>query len=95
MNTPDQINAVWVFNGNGGRFPAAVFTTKELAEEWIDSNGVTGVLTQYPLDISAYDWCIAKGFFEPKTEEQKQPKFIQRFSSASQEHYHYESDGEK
>jgi hypothetical protein len=94
MNTPDQINSVWVFNGNGGRFPAAVFTTKELGEEWINSTGVHGILTQYPLDISAYDWCVAKGFFEPATEEQKQPTFIQQFSSAYQDHYHYEIEEE-
>ena len=28
------MNSVWVFNG-GGDFPAAVFTTRELAEAWI------------------------------------------------------------
>jgi len=91
MSTSNQINAVWVFSGNGGSFPAAVFSTKHLAEEWIRSTGVSGTLTEHPLNISAYEWSITNGSFTPRREDQKQPKFIQQFSSASQDHYHYES----
>jgi hypothetical protein len=36
---------------------------------------------------------VAAGHFAPARDEQRAPEFIQRFSSASQEHYHYE-DGE-
>jgi hypothetical protein len=85
---------VWVFNGIGGNFPAAVFSTKELAEAWIHANSLQGTLTEYPLDISSYDWCVNKGFFKPKNEEQRRPAFIQTFSSAYQDHYHYENDEE-
>jgi hypothetical protein len=82
---------VWVFCGQSSRFPSAIFLSKELAEAWITSNSLSGVLTAYPVDISVYDWAIAKGFFIPKKEEHQQPAFIQKFSSASQEHYHYEN----
>lgn len=39
------MESVWVFNG-GGTFPAAVFTTRELAEAWIARHKVSGVLTK-------------------------------------------------
>ncbi len=81
---------VWVFNG-GGRFPAAVFTTREKAEAWITANRIGGTLTKYPLDVSVYDWAQSGGYFVPKRDDQRTPQFIGQFSSASQEHYHYDS----
>jgi hypothetical protein len=39
------------------------FTVKELAERWIGDHGLTGMLTEYPLDMGVYDWAVAKGFF--------------------------------
>ncbi len=88
------MNSVWIFNGSGRKFPnfpSAVFSTVELAEVWITKNSCNGVLTQYPLDRSVYDWAIDSGQFRPKNVEQQMPKFIESFSSASQEHYHYEN----
>ena len=87
-------NQVWAFNGNRNHFPSAVFTDRQLAEEWIKENHLTGTLTAYPLDISIYDWTIAKGYFSVKKEEQKTSNFIANFSSAYQEHYHYGDDEE-
>jgi hypothetical protein len=87
-------NQVWVFNGNRNHFPSAVFTDRQLAEEWIKENHLTGTLTAYPLDVSIYDWTIAKGYFSVKKEEHKTSKFIANFSSAYQEHYHYGEDEE-
>jgi purine nucleoside permease len=91
-NTPQvqQPARVWVFNGGGG-FPSGVFTTRELAEQWIERNHLTGTLTAYPLDMGVYDWTVASGYFRPKRDDQKTPHFIARFSSAAQEHYHYEN----
>ena len=80
---------VWVFNG-GGQFPAAVFTTREKAEVWISANRIEGTLTRYPLDVSVFDWAMACGFFKPMRGDQRTPQFIGQFSSASQEHYHYQ-----
>jgi hypothetical protein len=86
-----DVEAVWVFNG-GGTFPAAVFSTRERAEVWIAERRLSGTLTKYPVDISAYDWAVAANAFRPVRPDQSEPRFIGRFSSASQEHYHY-TDG--
>ena len=81
---------IWVFNGNNSNFPSGVFSTKEIADAWIEKYQLSGVLTKYPVDEGVYDWAIAKGTFKIKRDDQTQPKFIQSFSSAYQEHYHYE-----
>lgn len=78
---------VWVFNAEGSRFPGGVFSTRELAEEWVAKHALSGVLTAYPVDSGVYEWAIAGGFF--KAEKQVDPPFIGRFSSAHQEHHHY------
>lgn len=80
---------VWVFCGNSSRFPSAIFTVRENAEAWIKSNKLTGVLTCYPLNISVYEWAIEEEYFVPKKAHESTPQFMQNFSSASQEHYHY------
>jgi hypothetical protein len=88
-----QVSSVWLFNGYGIRypnFPSAAFLTRYRAEEWIKIHAVSGTLTEYPLDVGVYEWAILKGFFKPTKEKQTTPAFIETFSSASQEHYHYE-----
>ncbi|QEY26178.1 DUF7710 domain-containing protein [Neisseria zalophi] len=72
---------VWVFQGSKASFPSAIFSSKEKAICWIKKHKVSGMLSKYPLDISIYDWTITKGFFKPKRDDQKTPKFIQNFSS--------------
>jgi hypothetical protein len=81
---------IWVFNGNNSKFPSGVFSKKEIAEIWIKKYQLSGVLTQYPLDEGVYNWAISNGSFSVKKDEEKKPEFIQRFSSGSQDHYHYE-----
>jgi hypothetical protein len=83
------MNDVWVFNGEGGTFPAGVFASKKDAEAWIKANKLSGCLTKYPVGASVYDWAIAEGHWAPKPEHHRRPQFIQRFSSAYLEHYHY------
>lgn len=82
--------SVWVFVGAKAGLPAAVFSSKENGEKWIAENGVSGSLSEYPLDISIYDWVQEADFFEPKRDDQRTPRFIERFTSASQPHHHYE-----
>jgi hypothetical protein len=84
---------VWVFNGEGSRFPSAVFASKEDAERWIAASGVSGVLTAYPLGESAYDWAVRKGYFSPKRDAQRTAAFVQKFTSASQEHENFARGG--
>jgi hypothetical protein len=85
------MDTLWIFNGPGAQFPSGAFTSRQKAEEWIQQHRLSGALTAYPIDIGVYDWAIATGHFVPKRDDQRGPEFIQRFSSASQEHYHYEN----
>lgn len=81
---------VWVFSGEGAQFPAAVFSSQDAAQAWISEHGLTGVLTQYPVDHSALDWAMQEGWFKPKAEKLARAEFVQRFTSASQPHVHFE-----
>ena len=81
---------VWVFNGETGLFPSAVFSERKLAEDWIREQKLSGTLTAYPVDISAYQWCLDNNYFKPTKESHSSPEFVANFSSASQEHYHYD-----
>ena len=82
---------IWIFQGAGSQFSSGVFETVEQAETSIHKYKLSGVLTQYPIGITIYDWAINNKLFTPKKEEHSQSNFIQKFSSASQEHYHYEN----
>lgn len=85
------MHCVWVFNGAGGHFPSAIFEEKSAAEDWISERRLTGVLTKYPVGVSVYQWALESGVFEVKREKESSPEFIQTFSSAAQEHMHYEN----
>lgn len=87
-----MIDEVWVFHGAGGKFTSGVFSSKEVAESWIMSRGLEGVLTKYPIDVGVYEWAINNHYFSPQKMEHSTPAFIQKFTSASMEHYHYEND---
>ena len=80
----------WLFHGIGGSFASGVFETKDLAEEWIKENSLYGTLTKYPVNKGIYNQAIEKGYFTITKEYQVEGGFIQKFTSASQEHYHYE-----
>ena len=84
-----EIQSVWVFNGARSNFPSGVFRKREPAETWIEANGLTGTLTKYPLDVGVYDWAIEVGLFKPKKPHETTTEFIQCFTTASQEHFHY------
>ena len=84
------VQTIWVFTGPRAHFPSGVFTTLETAELWIQRHGLTGTLTQYPVDEGAYDWAIRENLFEASKPEHRSAGFISRFSAANQEHYHYE-----
>lgn len=81
---------IYVFIGKQAIFPTGVFLSREKAEELISRHSLTGILSVYPTDMLLYDWAIEKEYFEVKKDYQKSPKFIEQFSCASAEHYHYE-----
>ncbi|QRK06571.1 hypothetical protein JQX13_41870 [Archangium violaceum] len=47
--------AVWLFTGQGAAQPTAVFSRKQLADEWLARTKYSGTLVAYPLDESRYD----------------------------------------
>lgn len=83
--------SIFVFMGESARFPAGAFMDFEIAKEWIEKYALNGVLTKMPIDIGIYDWAISMEYFEPKKEHQEEAKFIQKFSSASLDHWHFEN----
>ena len=85
---------VWIFNGSRSAFPSAVFQSKDAAVAWIKEDRLSGTLTQYPVDVPVYDWAIEHGYFKPRRPYQQSPDFIGTFSSASQNHLHFE-DGQE
>ncbi|WP_223649392.1 DUF7710 domain-containing protein [Hymenobacter psoromatis] len=86
------MNEVWVFHGAGGRFTSSVFASQAQAEEFIQRYRLTGCLTKYPVGISVYDWAVKEQLFEHKKPAHYEAGFIQRFTTASQEHYYYDPD---
>jgi hypothetical protein len=64
------------------------------AGPWIARHKLTGVLTAYPLDVGCLDWAVENGRtgMSPDKLAQKlnDPSFVGSFSTAAQEHFHYE-----
>jgi len=85
---------IWVFTGSG-RIPGGIFTNIERAETWIRRHGLTGVLTACPVDEGCFDWAIRCNVTNLNPEKlaarQFDAEFIGSFSTASQEHFHYEN----
>ena len=87
---------VWVFNGEGGQFPGGVFSTRERAEAWVRARRLSGVLTAYPLDEGCFDWALRAGAVTGRARERGgDAAFVGSFSSAVQEHYHYEDGADQ
>ena len=89
MNTAGM--GVWVFNGDNSNFPSGVFSSQEKAEETIAKHKLSGILTEYGMDVLVYDWAIDNEHFKPKRDDQRTATFMQTFTSASQKHFHYEN----
>ncbi|MEP2653418.1 MAG: hypothetical protein ABJH06_15660 [Paraglaciecola sp.] len=89
------MKSVWVFNKNNANFSGGVFNELVLAEIWIKDNLLSGIFTKYPLNQGVFDWAVENNMHSIKqeklAEKRKQPNFIGGFTSASQEHYHYEN----
>ena len=85
------IRTVWVFNGPRSMFPSGVFSSREVAEEWIRTNALTGTLTQYPVDRGMYDYAIAAKTFTPSKADHSTSDFIGKFSGGGITHFHYEN----
>jgi hypothetical protein len=69
-----------------------VFSSRERAERWLGEKGLTGMLTEYPLDVGVYDWAVAEGLFRPSKPAHTSTAFIAGFTTAHQGHVHF-TDG--
>ena len=87
------MTTIWCFNGNS-RFPGGVFDDLEIARTWIERNKLSGVLTGYPLNAGVFDWALEQGLLSPALKlkaERNGPDFVGTFTSASQQHFHFEA----
>ena len=78
---------VYIFHGLSARFAASVYESLEQADFDIKLKEMSGLLTIYPLNETVYDYCVRAKLFEEK--ENVSSKFVQSFTSAYLEHYHY------
>lgn len=78
---------IYVFNRAGDTMASAVFTNKPRALKYIKKLKLSGCLTVYHLNYSAYDWASEKGLTYDYGEDNA--RYIANFSHAAQEHYHF------
>jgi hypothetical protein len=81
--------SVWIFRGDGANWPSGVFSSEEMAERWIAEHRLTGMITEYPVDVGVYEWAVASGRFRPSKPQHSSSGFIGGFTTAAQEHGHY------
>jgi len=81
---------VYIFHGSRARFAAAVYENIEQATNDIRRHRLSGVLTWYPVGKTVYEYAVENGYFLNKPDADG--VFIQSFTSASLDHYHF-NDG--
>lgn len=87
-----QLEYIWIIQNSENSNLIACFLNKNDAEKYIQDNHIKCMLTQYPVNISVYDWVISNDYWTPKIEPQKSAAFKANFSSAYLEHDHYNQD---
>ena len=76
--------------GEGARMPSGLFSAQTSAEVWILHNRLTGVLTEFPVDIGVLDWAIRFAEFDPPVEKRASPAYVGRFTSGAVTHFRFE-----
>lgn len=95
MSNSFEEEAAWVFMGNR-RYPgfaSGVFLSQERAEQWVAHGRLSGTLTYYPIDVSAYEWAVQRRHFRPKKQEHSQIEFIENFACGWWHDHYYEGRG--
>lgn len=86
--------SIWVFHAAGARFSGGVFDDLSIAKAWILQNRLTGVLTAYPLNEGCFEWAVRMKCVGMKAEKldvkKTDPGFVGGFTTAAQEHFHFE-----
>jgi hypothetical protein len=81
---------IYVFSGDRGTFPGGVFNSFALAEEWILRHRLSGLLTEYPVNVGVFDWAVSTGRIRRPQGAGFTADTIAGFSSYL-EHWHYEN----
>ena len=84
-------DTVWVFHGEGARFAAGVFRTADQGLAWALRNGVSGLLTEYPVGDGCYDIAVRDGHFHPSKHHHGTTEHIAGFSPGWTRHVHIEN----
>jgi hypothetical protein len=71
---------VWIFHGERARFASGVFPNAAAALEWVAQHRLTGVITEYPVGVGAYDAAVREDRFRTSREHHGTPDHIAGFS---------------
>jgi len=88
-NKNENHEFVYIFHGEGAKFAASIYSDLASAKRDLYRLKLTGILTIYPVGKTIFDYVVEEGLFSPK--DDKTSKYIQCFSSAYLEHYHFEN----
>jgi hypothetical protein len=80
---------VWVFMGERGAYPMAIWSSLDEAHKYIHDELLSGSLTRYEVDVPVYQWAINSGKFKPTKDQHRSLKFRQTFNNQYQEHYNF------
>lgn len=80
---------IFVFHGTDAKFASGVYESLEDAKRSIAAHKMSGILTSDPVNETVYDYAVRNEFFQPKPTQSE--SFVQKFTSASQEHYHFQN----
>ena len=81
---------VWVFHGDDSRFASAVFESETDAAAWVARYGLSGVLTEYPVNDGCYDIAVREGHFRPTRSHHGTAEHIAAFSAGWALRVHFE-----
>ena len=83
----DDGRFIFVFHGAEAKFASGVYDSFEDAKRSISTHKMSGNLTRYSVNETAYDYAVRNDLFQPKPTQSE--SFVQNFTSDSQEHYHF------
>jgi hypothetical protein len=77
---PQPTPTVWIFHGEHARFASGVFPSAAAALEWVAQHHLTGIVTEYPVGVGAYDAAVREGRFRASRARHGTPDHIAGFS---------------
>ena len=86
--TESVLESVWVFHGKEHGSRAECSLPRTTAWNGVERHRLTGILTEYPLGVGAYDDAVTRGPFKPSREHRGTPQHIARFSLGGTKHIH-------